>query len=158
MFLRCSVVRSFTFTSSKLYSKPLVSYSAAGPAPPPTTRLLSTTSAKMAQEFKLKGLSKLGLKNGDKQECEVEGIEGGKVLVVKSENVVTALNANCTHFGAPLKNGVLTSNGRLTCPWHGGRSSTITSRKSTDLLQLVSMSRPAMSRMLLPRTHSTSSI
>ena len=22
-------------------------------------------------------------------------------------------------YGAPLKNGVLTSSGRLVCPWHG---------------------------------------
>jgi nitrite reductase/ring-hydroxylating ferredoxin subunit len=74
----------------------------------------------MAQEFKLKGLSKLDLKNGDKVEAEVEGIEGGKVVLVKVKDQVHALNANCTHFGAPLKNGVLTSDGRLTCPWHGG--------------------------------------
>ena len=74
----------------------------------------------MAQEYKLKGLDKLDLKNGDKVECEVEGIEKGKVIIVKVKDQVHALNANCTHFGAPLKNGVLTSDGRLTCPWHGG--------------------------------------
>lgn len=74
----------------------------------------------MAQEFKLKGLTKLDLKNGDKVEAEVEGIEKGKVVIVKINDQVHALNANCTHFGAPLKNGVLTSDGRLTCPWHGG--------------------------------------
>ena len=119
MFFR-PILRSFTFTSSNLFSKTVVLSSAAGTAPLLITRPLSTTLARMAQEFKLKGLTNLDLKNGDKQECEVEGIEGGKVLVVKSEDVVTALNANCTHFGAPLKNGVLTSNGRLTCPWHGG--------------------------------------
>ena len=76
----------------------------------------------MAQEFKLKDLSKLDLKNGDKVQAEVEGVEGGKVILVKVNNEVHALNANCTHFGAPLKNGVLTSDGRLTCPWHGGES------------------------------------
>jgi len=32
---------------------------------------------------------------------------------------VHALNANCTHYGAQLKNGVVTPEGRLTCPWHG---------------------------------------
>jgi nitrite reductase/ring-hydroxylating ferredoxin subunit len=74
----------------------------------------------MAQEYKLKALSKLDLNNGDKVEAEVEWIEGGKVLLVKAQDQVHALNANCTHFGAPLKNGVLTSDGRLTCPWHGG--------------------------------------
>lgn len=77
----------------------------------------------MAQEFKLKGISTLSdLRNRDKKEAEVEGIEGGKVLIVKVQDQIHALNANCTHFGAPLKNGVVTSDGRLTCPWHGGMS------------------------------------
>lgn len=73
----------------------------------------------MAQEWKLKDLSKLDLNNYDKVEAEVEGIEGGKVVLVKVSDKVHALNANCTHFGAPLKNGVVTPDGRLTCPWHG---------------------------------------
>ena len=72
-------------------------------------------------EFKLKELSSLNLNDGDKVEAEVEGIEKGKVLLVKVKGKIHALNANCTHFGAPLKNGVLTSEGRLTCPWHGGQ-------------------------------------
>ena len=77
----------------------------------------------MAQEFKLKNVTGLSdLKNLDKKEAEVEGIEGGKVLLVKLDDKVHALNANCTHFGAPLKNGVVTSEGRITCPWHGGQS------------------------------------
>lgn len=87
------------------------------------TRLFSTASIKMAQEFKLKDVTGLSdLKNLDKKEAEVEGIEGGKVLLVKLDDKVHALNANCTHFGAPLKNGVVTSEGRITCPWHGGQS------------------------------------
>ncbi|KAJ9616541.1 Apoptosis-inducing factor 1 [Cladophialophora chaetospira] len=73
----------------------------------------------MAQEFKLKGIDKLDLKDLDKAEYEVEGIEGGKVLLCNVNGEVHALNANCTHFGAPLKNGILTPEGRLTCPWHG---------------------------------------
>ncbi|KAJ4697613.1 Apoptosis-inducing factor 1 [Exophiala dermatitidis] len=60
----------------------------------------------MAREFKLKGLSKLELNDLDKVEAEVEGIEGGKVLLVRIGDEVSALNANCTHYGAPLKNGV----------------------------------------------------
>jgi nitrite reductase/ring-hydroxylating ferredoxin subunit len=77
----------------------------------------------MAQEFKLKGITTLSdLKNCDKQEAEVEGIEGGKVLIVKVKDQVHALNANCTHFGAPLKMGVVSPEGRITCPWHGGQS------------------------------------
>lgn len=75
----------------------------------------------MAQEFKLKDITTLSnLQNCDKQEAEVEGIDGGKVLVVKVNDQVHALNANCTHFGAPLKNGVVSPEGRITCPWHGG--------------------------------------
>lgn len=71
--------------------------------------------------WKLKSPSTLSeLKNGDKHEAEVDGLEGGKVLLVKLDDKVHALNANCTHYGAPMKNGVLTPEGRLTCPWHGG--------------------------------------
>lgn len=74
----------------------------------------------MAQEFKLKGISSLELKNGEKLEAEVEGIENGKVLLVKQGNQTHAMSPRCTHYGAPLKNGVVTPDGRLTCPWHGG--------------------------------------
>lgn len=77
----------------------------------------------MAQEFRLKSPSTLAdLKELDKVEAEVDGIEGGKVLLVKVDGKVSAVNARCTHYGAPLKNGVLTPEGRLTCPWHGGKS------------------------------------
>jgi nitrite reductase/ring-hydroxylating ferredoxin subunit len=75
----------------------------------------------MASEFKLKGLSSLDLKNGQKQEVEVEGIEKGKVLLVKVKGEVHAMSANCTHYGAPLKNGIVDGAGRITCPWHGGK-------------------------------------
>jgi len=74
----------------------------------------------MTQEYKLKGVTTLDLKNGEKREVEVEGIEGGKVLLAKMDDVTHAMSANCTHYGAPLKNGVLTPDGRLTCSWHGG--------------------------------------
>lgn len=73
----------------------------------------------MAQEYKLKGLSSIDLKNGQKQEVEVEGIENGKVLLVKLKDEVHAMSPNCTHYGAPLKLGVVTGDGRLTCAWHG---------------------------------------
>lgn len=76
----------------------------------------------MAQEFKLKDITSLDLKDGQKQEVEVEGIEKGKVLLVKTKGKVHATSANCTHYGAPLKNGVVTEEGRLVCPWHGGQS------------------------------------
>ena len=74
----------------------------------------------MAQsEWKLKGLSSIDLKNGQKQEVEVEGVENGKVLLVKVDGQVHALNPNCSHYGAPLVKGVVTGDGRITCPWHG---------------------------------------
>lgn len=73
----------------------------------------------MAQEFKLKGLSSLDLKDGQKQEYEVEGIDEGKVLLVNTLGKVRAVTARCTHYGGPLVKGVLSPGGRLTCPWHG---------------------------------------
>ncbi|KAF1825499.1 uncharacterized protein K489DRAFT_408150 [Dissoconium aciculare CBS 342.82] len=73
----------------------------------------------MTTEFKLKGLTSVNLKNGQTQEAAVEGIEEGKVLLAKHDNVIHALSAKCTHYGAPLAKGVLTASGRLTCPWHG---------------------------------------
>ncbi|KAL1296607.1 hypothetical protein AAFC00_000099 [Neodothiora populina] len=72
-----------------------------------------------ATEYKLKGLTSIDLKNGDKKEAEVEGIEGGKILLAKIKDEVHAMSANCTHYGAPLVKGVLTKEGRITCPWHG---------------------------------------
>ena len=86
---------------------------------------LSTAPIVMAQEHKLKDLSSLDLKIGEKREVEVEGIENGKVLLAKVGSKIHALSANCTHYGAPLKNGVLTPDGRLTCPWHGGMNALI---------------------------------
>ena len=74
----------------------------------------------MATEYKLKGLTSIDLKNGQKQEVEVDGIEGGKVLLAKVEGQIHAMSPSCTHYGAPLVKGVLTGDGRITCPWHGG--------------------------------------
>ena len=91
----------------------------------PTARLqtapFSFTAAAMAQEFKLKDVTSLQMKNGEKKEAEVEGVEGAKVLLLKVQDQVHATSPNCTHYGAPLVKGVLTPEGRLTCPWHGGR-------------------------------------
>jgi nitrite reductase/ring-hydroxylating ferredoxin subunit len=131
MFFR-SLLRTRTVALHFTSPTPFVSYPttsssfvrAAGPVSS-FTRIYSISSIKMAQEFKLKDLSSLNLKDGDKVEAEVEGIEKGKVVLVKVKGEVHALNANCTHFGAPLKNGVLTEDGRLTCPWHGGRASVL---------------------------------
>lgn len=75
-----------------------------------------------AKEFKLKGITSLDLAEGHKEEVEVEGVEDGKVLLLNAGGGVRAVGAKCTHYGAPLVKGVLTKSGRLTCPWHGGRS------------------------------------
>lgn len=109
-------------------------------------RFFSTTvlkAATMAQEYKLKDISSLSSileKDGSKQEAEVEGIEKGKVLLIRSGGKIHATGAKCTyvrevnrrtarklifvllprHYGAPLVKGVVSSDGRLTCPWHGG--------------------------------------
>lgn len=81
----------------------------------------STTSRTMAQQqYRLK-LDSLDMKNMEKREAEVEGAEGAKVLLLKVGDQVHALGAKCTHYGAPLVKGVVTPDGRLTCPWHGGR-------------------------------------
>ncbi|KXJ90813.1 monodehydroascorbate reductase [Microdochium bolleyi] len=74
----------------------------------------------MASEYKLKGISSLsGFGPGEKREFEVEGIDDAKVLLANAGGKVSALGPKCTHYGAPLVNGVLTKSGRLTCPWHG---------------------------------------
>ncbi|PSR89056.1 hypothetical protein BD289DRAFT_481852 [Coniella lustricola] len=72
----------------------------------------------MAQEYKLPGVTSLDLKPGEKKEVEVEGLDS-KVLLVNAGGKIQALGAKCTHYGAPLVKGVLTTTGRLTCPWHG---------------------------------------
>lgn len=73
----------------------------------------------MAQEYKLAGVTSLDLKPGHKQEVDVEGLDA-KVLLVNAGGKIQALGPKCTHYGAPLVKGVLTTTGRLTCPWHGG--------------------------------------
>lgn len=76
-------------------------------------------------EFKLKDISSLSLQPGEKQEVEVQGIEGGKVLLANVGGKIQALGPKCTHYGAPLVKGVMTKSGRITCPWHGGTFSSI---------------------------------
>ncbi|KAI9762076.1 MAG: hypothetical protein M1840_001485 [Geoglossum simile] len=70
------------------------------------------------QQYKLI-LPSLDLQDGEKREVEVEGIDKAKILLVKVADKYHALSPRCTHYGAPLVKGVLTGDGRLTCPWHG---------------------------------------
>ncbi|OAF59965.1 hypothetical protein VC83_03037 [Pseudogymnoascus destructans] len=65
------------------------------------------------------GRLRLGVKPGEKREVEVDGVEEGKVLLLNVAGKTTAVGAKCTHYGAPLVKGVLTGDGRITCPWHG---------------------------------------
>lgn len=76
----------------------------------------------MATEYKLKDISSLqDIPNFEKVESEVEGVPDGKVLVVRLEDdKFHAISPKCTHYGAPLKLGVVAPDGRITCPWHGG--------------------------------------
>lgn len=77
----------------------------------------------MAQDYKLKDITSLAdVKDMDKVECEVDGIQDGKVLLVRYNGQVHAMTPKCTHYGAPLKLGVVAPEGRITCPWHGGKS------------------------------------
>lgn len=40
-----------------------------------------------------------------------------KVLLIKQNDTFSALSPKCSHYGAPLVNGVV-SNGKISCPWH----------------------------------------
>lgn len=91
------------------------------PTRPYPNRFFSITSQKMAQEYKLKGVSSIALQPGEKQEVEVEGLDA-KVLLLNAGGTVQAVGPRCTHYGAPLVKGVLGTNGKLTCPWHGGKT------------------------------------
>ena len=51
---------------------------------------------------------------GTKQLVRVDGVE---VLLCNVDGHVSALHPKCTHYGAPLVDGVLNGH-RLVCPWH----------------------------------------
>lgn len=50
--------------------------------------------------------------------AEFEMGQDGKILLVKENGTYSAVGTKCTHYGAPLKNGVLIA-GKIRCPWHG---------------------------------------
>lgn len=52
------------------------------------------------QEYRLK-LDDAELKNGQKKEVEVEGIEGAKVLLLKVNDQLRALGPKCTRKPSP---------------------------------------------------------
>lgn len=49
---------------------------------------------------------------------EVVNAEGIPVLLIRHQGEVYAVAARCPHMGAPLKNGKITGEGFLICPWH----------------------------------------
>lgn len=48
-------------------------------------------------------------------------ILGSPVMLVKSDGVVRAISATCTHAGGPLDQGAFDAHGCVTCPWHGSK-------------------------------------
>ncbi|KAI8584148.1 hypothetical protein K450DRAFT_218397 [Umbelopsis ramanniana AG] len=56
------------------------------------------------------------LKDGEKKEVKIGETP---VLLSKVKGSYYATSARCTHYGAPLVNGTLASDGRIMCPWHG---------------------------------------
>lgn len=40
-------------------------------------------------------------------------------LLANVNGKLSAMSAKCTHYGAPLANGVMTGAGKIICPWHG---------------------------------------
>ncbi|UYV77206.1 AIFM3 [Cordylochernes scorpioides] len=56
------------------------------------------------------------LEDGKMKVFDVDNI--GQVLVVKDGENISVLGSKCTHYGAPLVNGIY-SNGQIRCPWHG---------------------------------------
>uniref|UniRef100_A0A1D1ZKH5 Putative flavoprotein C26F1.14C n=1 Tax=Anthurium amnicola TaxID=1678845 RepID=A0A1D1ZKH5_9ARAE len=46
-------------------------------------------------------------------------VGNSKVLLTKTGGQIYATSHKCTHYGAPLAKGVFSSEGRVTCPWHG---------------------------------------
>lgn len=50
---------------------------------------------------------------------EVTFKDDAKILLSKVNGDFFATGSKCTHYGAPLAKGVITSQGRIVCPWHG---------------------------------------
>jgi nitrite reductase/ring-hydroxylating ferredoxin subunit len=109
-------------------------------------RTFVNTTRSMAQvkrhKLDIKSLS--SLKNGDKVEVSIDGQEDQKVLLLKFQNQVSAVGSKCTHYGAPLVKGVLSQDGRLTCPWHGacfnGRTGDIENAPAIDNISTYKLS------------------
>src|SRR3972149_10753080 len=47
-------------------------------------------------------------------------VKDQEILIIKRDSQFFALDARCTHAGAPLEMGTLNGD-TLTCPWHGSQ-------------------------------------
>ncbi|EPY50223.1 apoptosis-inducing factor Aif1 [Schizosaccharomyces cryophilus OY26] len=63
--------------------------------------------------------------NGTKTEAKVLGT-AFNVLLIRAKNQYFATAGKCSHYGAPLVNGAVTSDGHIVCPWHGACFNTAT--------------------------------
>jgi apoptosis-inducing factor 3 len=62
---------------------------------------------------------KIGKVN-DFKEGEMKNVsvgDGSEILVIKTKGKISALAAYCTHYGAPLAEGILNGD-KIICPWH----------------------------------------
>src|SRR5512143_2897184 len=66
------------------------------------------------------------LQDGEMKEIEVAGL---KILLTRLDGKFYAIGGECSHYGGPLAEGVL-SGEEVTCPWHQARFLV----KSGDLL------------------------
>ncbi|XP_072397902.1 apoptosis-inducing factor 3-like [Diabrotica undecimpunctata] len=82
------------------------------------SRLLNASQRKMSTSAEF--VEGVVCKVSDIQENELKTfpLGNGEVLLVKQNNVISALGSKCTHYEAPLVKGAL-GNGRIRCPWHG---------------------------------------
>ena len=71
----------------------------------------------MGAEYKI--ASTKDLAKGQMREFELPGEKDEKVLLANVNDQYYATSPKCTHYGAPLVNGILSSTGTVVCPWHG---------------------------------------
>ena len=57
------------------------------------------------------------LQDGEMKEVEVDGL---KILLTRLDGAFFAIGGECSHYGGPLAEGVL-SGVHVTCPWHQAR-------------------------------------